>query len=601
MDSKTKKNIREYFLCNRHFLIPAYQRGYKWGVCGTDGSSAAKSLVSDIKNAFEANNRDEYFIQGVTGYEKDGTFYIIDGQQRTTTLFILIALLADKETRDELLFRGNGEDLRLTYFGKRNSSSSYLRELCRQGIPPIPNDSQDTQDIHFIYKAATDMESLLPKDQKERKRLLENILDKVFIFQIEVNPDEAPNVFSMMNGNKADMKIEELIKAQYLSGLTKIEDVRTLRDTTNIETTLRILETQIVDETAREWKINASRSRLAREWDKWVYWWMRPEVRNLYHTSSSSDMTGWLFPLFCKKNGVSFNSDPRVEIRNQSFNAFSERFMASDQLEKSYESIRQLQKRFEDVYEDTFTYNLLGFLLDMLNTSAERQDAIQFFVHKHSNEEYLNYTLYRMADLTHNQAVERINGAIDKDASTKILNFVNFFENEEIYDVSNIDWSYRYLFFCNVMAAQERGVKFEFWYHEHGRTIYYWGNKSIEHIWPKSKVSDNDEDKDFVSRAAFQKNKISEHMLGNLVFLHQQDNSRFNNKTPEAKRLIYFDLHSDKEDKKRFYSRGMLHTMAAFGGEEWEKDLNAVPTIILNRHTNEIKTLKKLYGIGIKE
>lgn len=51
MDSKPKKNIRDYFRSNPRFLIPAYQRGYKWGICGTDGSSAAKSLVIDIKKS----------------------------------------------------------------------------------------------------------------------------------------------------------------------------------------------------------------------------------------------------------------------------------------------------------------------------------------------------------------------------------------------------------------------------------------------------------------------------------------------------------------------------------------------------------------------
>ena len=266
MESKPKKNIRDYFLSNPRFLIPAYQRGYKWGVCGTDGSSAAKSLILDIKKAFEKDNRDEYFIQGVTGYKKDDIFYLIDGQQRTTTLFLLIALMAGDQLRTELLFDDKGEELRLIYFGKRNISAIYLEELCRDGVIHTPTAIQDTQDVHFLYKAAKEMESLLPKDPDEKQKLLGNLLDKVFIFQIEVGVQEAPNVFSMMNGNKADMKIEELIKAQYLSGLTKIEDIRTVQKTENVESTLRILETQIANVTAREWKINSSRSRLAREW-----------------------------------------------------------------------------------------------------------------------------------------------------------------------------------------------------------------------------------------------------------------------------------------------------------------------------------------------
>lgn len=594
MDSKPKKNIRDYFLSNPRFLIPAYQRGYKWGVCGTDGSSAAKSLIIDIKKAFEKENRDEYFIQGVTGYKKDGIFYLIDGQQRTTTLFLLIALLADDKLRTELLFDDKGKELRLIYFGKRNTSAIYLEELCRDGIIRTPADEQDTQDVHFLYKAAKEIESLLPKDPDEKKKLLENILDKVFIFQIEVGVQEAPNVFSMMNGNKADMKIEELIKAQYLSGLTKIEDTKSVQETENVRSTLRILETQIADATAREWKINASRSRLAREWDKWVYWWMRPEVRSFYHTSSN-DMTGWLMPLFCKQNGVKYDSNPKVEIRNQSFNAFSEHFLSSSELNNSYESIRRLQKRMEDLYEDTTTYNLLGFLLDIL-TASERADVINYFLDKRSNEDYLKYALFRMATLTHNQAKERIEGKSDEDADKRISNFVKFFEEEKIYDVPNQEWSNRYLFFCNVMAAEERNAKFEFWYYdENNNLVHYWTKRSIEHIWPKSKVSDNGGNGN-VSRHILNESEVSEHMLGNLVFLHTLDNTRFQAKTPKEKRERYFDLRSQDEDGKRFYSRGMLHTMAAFGGEEWEDDLDKVPQI-KKRHNNEIKILKDRYGI----
>lgn len=595
MDSKPKKNIRDYFLSNPRFLIPAYQRGYKWGVCGTDGSSAAKSLILDIKKAFEKDKRDEYFIQGVTGYKKDGIFYLIDGQQRTTTLFILIALLAGDKLRSELLFDDKGKELRLIYFGKRNTSAIYLEELCRNGIIHTPTAIQDTQDVHFLYKAAKEMESLLPEDPDEKQKLLENLLDKVFIFQIEVGVQEAPNVFSMMNGNKADMKIEELIKAQYLSGLTKIEDTKSVQETDNVRSTLRILEAQIADATAREWKINASRSRLAREWDKWVYWWKRPEVRSFYHTSSN-DMTGWLIPLFCKLNGVKYDSSSKVEIRNQSFNAFSERFLSLKKLNNSYESIRRLQKRMEDLYEDTTTYNLLGFLLDVL-TASDRTDVISYFLEKRSSEDYLKYALFRMATLTHTQAKERIEGKDDEDADKRITNFVKFFEDEEIYDVPNKEWSNRYLFFCNVMAVEERNAKFEFWYYdENNNLVHYWAKRSIEHIWPKSKVSDNGGDGN-VSRHLLNESKVSEHMLGNLVFLHTLDNTRFQDKTPKKKRQRYFDLRSQDEDGKRFYSRGMLHTMAAFGGEEWEKDLDIVPQIIKRRHNNEIKILKNRYGI----
>ena len=306
-------------------------------------------------------------------------------------------------------------------------------------------------------------------------------------------------------------------------------------------------------------------------------------------------MTGWLIPIFCKKDGVMYDSSPKVEIRNQSFNAFSERFLSSSKLRTSYESIRRLQKRMEDLYEDTTTYNLLGFLLDIL-TASERTDVINYFLEKRSSEDYLKYALFRMANLTHNQAKERIEGKADEDADKRIENFVKFFEDEKIYDVPNQEWSNRYLFFCNVMAAEERNAKFEFWYYdENGKLVHYWTKKSIEHIWPKSKVSENGGDGN-VSRILLNESEVSEHMLGNLVFLHTLDNTRFQDKTPKEKRQRYFDLRSQDKDGKQFYSRGMLHTMAAFGGEEWEKDLSNVPKIIKTRHDNEIKILKNRYG-----
>ena len=130
-------------------------------------------------------------------------------------------------------------------------------------------------------------------------------------------------------------------------------------------------------------------------------------------------------------------------------------------------------------------------MVDIL-TASERTDVINYFLEKRSSEDYLKYALFRMANLTHNQAKERIEGKADEDADKRIENFVKFFEDEKIYDVPNQEWSNRYLFFCNVMAAEERNAKFEFWYYdENGKLVHYWTKKSIEHIWPKSKVSEN--------------------------------------------------------------------------------------------------------------
>ena len=75
-----------------------------------------------------------------------------------------------------------------------------------------------------------------------------------------------------------------------------------------------------------------------------------------------------------------------------------------------------------------------------------------------------------------------------------------------------------------------------------------------------------------------------------MEFLHKTDNSKFNALTPNEKRLKYFDLN------EKIYSRGMLHTMAAFGGKEWDVDESQIPAIIQKRHAEELSKLKALYG-----
>lgn len=88
---ETKKSIAQYIgkSSDKIFVVPSYQRGYKWGVPHNDGRNDARILVEDILDAYKSQ-REEYFIQGVTVYEKDNKVYLVDGQQRTTTIFLLM-------------------------------------------------------------------------------------------------------------------------------------------------------------------------------------------------------------------------------------------------------------------------------------------------------------------------------------------------------------------------------------------------------------------------------------------------------------------------------------------------------------------------------
>ncbi|AWK61842.1 DUF262 domain-containing protein [Helicobacter cinaedi] len=65
------------------FIIPPYQRPYKWGI------NECETLWNDIVNAFNDSD-DEYFLGSIIAFsEEKDEFQIIDGQQRITTFTLL--------------------------------------------------------------------------------------------------------------------------------------------------------------------------------------------------------------------------------------------------------------------------------------------------------------------------------------------------------------------------------------------------------------------------------------------------------------------------------------------------------------------------------
>lgn len=75
----------EEIISNHFFKIPDYQRGYSWE------KRQLEDLKKDIENLYTKNYR--HFtgtIVATEGADDKDTFYIVDGQQRTTTLIILL-------------------------------------------------------------------------------------------------------------------------------------------------------------------------------------------------------------------------------------------------------------------------------------------------------------------------------------------------------------------------------------------------------------------------------------------------------------------------------------------------------------------------------
>ncbi len=99
------KNLSEYFSDTRKFVVSYYQRGYKWSLQKNTkrGDLHLSLLLQDLKSEFQNALREEkiipnyeYYLQGITAKESTTEIELVDGQQRTTSLFILFCVLKNK-------------------------------------------------------------------------------------------------------------------------------------------------------------------------------------------------------------------------------------------------------------------------------------------------------------------------------------------------------------------------------------------------------------------------------------------------------------------------------------------------------------------------
>lgn len=137
-----------------------------------------------------------------------------------------------------------------------------------------------------------------------------------------------------------------------------------------------------------------------------------------------------------------------------------------------------------------------------------------------------------------------------------------------------------------------------------------WNNRSLEHIYSKSKVwhrgrngeildgNDNPlriplsrlhSDKSYLCRDDIVNHDgvhLSEHCIGNLVLLYGQNNAAFGNVGFEEKKMMFLT----PGDPGVFKSRNLLHSVCVFLSERWSAQS------IIDNYNLTLKNLKIYYG-----
>lgn len=536
--------LREYLEKGKTFVVPNYQRGYVWGKKRPkDDRDSVSYMLDSLLDSFRNNT--EVFIQGVTVSETEEGIVLIDGQQRTTFFYLLLNWLDYKEP------------FRLEY-AIRKQSNDFLSKIKGKDIKK--KEDEEFQDIYFFKKTLRIVRDRLTADI-DREAFLKHVLDRVKFLYIDIPEEKATTVFTMMNGNKAEMQEEELIKAELLR-LASLNDSFFARK-------------EDKEKYAIEWDNNMLRSRYAREWDKWLQWWNRDEVQKLFKTEN---VMGLLIETYQRT----------VDEENKlSYARFKDKFLKEEKpivAKEAFDGLRRMQKRFEDAFNNPIGYNKVGAIIRVINDKDKFIDW--YFGQERRSCDELDY-YYRRAFLgmTHKEIV-------DKNEEVFIARFDKMYEqldSNNLYN-ENPEAAFRLLLRLNIdednLQEDGKGRKFDFsiWDRNDSR------GRSLEHIYPKSKVLHKDEsngvevikkgdgidlkediDDSYIWRESCVEGDVTagEHSIGNLVLLYKDDNSIFNNSSFEDKKGIFFKKY-DAKHKELFKSRHLLHTIYKFANSKWE-------------------------------
>lgn len=222
-------NVQALFENKQTYIIPMYQRNYAWGEKEID------QLILDIQdyqkqpdqlNLGQTQGNKKYYIGTLVVFERiDGTYEIIDGQQRFTTLTLLAICLKRLSKEDKIVLDMSWFNQFNLDFESRPKSSLTFQALLRgdhlQHLKSSIFNADIVQGFELLQRA---MEKMI--NQSGLSGFCKYLFENVVITQVTVPKDTNLNhYFEVMNNRGEQLEKHEILKAKLLSVLHKIEDV----------------------------------------------------------------------------------------------------------------------------------------------------------------------------------------------------------------------------------------------------------------------------------------------------------------------------------------------------------------------------------------
>ena len=232
----TENQTVESCLKNRTYRIDFYQREYVWK------KETVEVLLDDIFYQFELsyeNFKDQdikpetiqkyswYYLNTYITNDVGGNEYIVDGQQRLTTLS-LIAVKLSKLTENKNLknslencIKGNdkykGNIFRIDH-EKRKNVMDYIMSGSEEG-QEFENTTE--KNIKARYKDISNYFDSKKITGKKLESFIYYFLDRLILVELKIDKEDTPMIFEVINDRGLELKPFEILKGKLLGSLDK--------------------------------------------------------------------------------------------------------------------------------------------------------------------------------------------------------------------------------------------------------------------------------------------------------------------------------------------------------------------------------------------
>lgn len=229
------RTVRE-LLSKRKYDIDEYQREYRWTEKNIEellNDLSARFLIdydsADDRHAVE--NYRNYFLGSVILSRREGRDYIVDGQQRITTLTLLLIFLHHLQNAVQTEHPTNLEDLIFSVrYGRRSFNLDVPeRRMCLEALykgEPFDTAEADESVLTMLERYA-DMQEQFPEELKGNALpyFVDWLLEKVRLIEIVTSSDEdAYTIFETMNDRGQPLGPVDMLKGYLLSRIAVPED-----------------------------------------------------------------------------------------------------------------------------------------------------------------------------------------------------------------------------------------------------------------------------------------------------------------------------------------------------------------------------------------